>query len=183
MLCCKTKYTFATQIEQFGGSPAVKVVDKRKRPLNEVSISQQNKQFASFGKEAHEKIKQLIVKHQMILESENPICIYNMELGCENQIINIKYNSIISNAKLDAYLINNQIQIGVFNLNKDITQQPVLDEDEFQENFDGIVVDEQEIGNGVYRSIRSLFKILIPIWSKSILQPGETINLKLGGDG
>ncbi|GBC35292.2 hypothetical protein GLOIN_2v1828103 [Rhizophagus irregularis DAOM 181602=DAOM 197198] len=185
MLCCETKYTFASKvlytvtwkegraewmvssersasarIEQFGGSLAVKVVDKRKRPLNEVSISQQNKRFASFGKEAHEKIKQFIVKHQMILESKNPICIYNMELGCENQIINIKYNSIISNAKLDAY-------VRAY---------------EFQENSDGIVVDEQEIGNGVYQSIRSLLKILIPIWSKSILQPGETINLKLGGD-
>ena len=45
------------------------------------------------------------------------------------------------------------------------------------------MIDEQEIGNGVYRSIRSLLKILIPIWSKSILQPGDTINLKLGGDG
>ncbi|PKY55917.1 hypothetical protein RhiirA4_487351 [Rhizophagus irregularis] len=97
MLCCETKYTFAKL-------PAVKVVDKRKRPLNEVSISQQNKRFASFGKEAHEKIKQLIVKHQMILESENPICIYNMELECENQIINIKYNSIIGNAKLKIYV-------------------------------------------------------------------------------
>uniref|UniRef100_U9UUP7 Uncharacterized protein n=1 Tax=Rhizophagus irregularis (strain DAOM 181602 / DAOM 197198 / MUCL 43194) TaxID=747089 RepID=U9UUP7_RHIID len=196
MLCCETKYTFASKvlytvtwkegraewmvssersasarIEQFGGSLAVKVVDKRKRPLNEVSISQQNKRFASFGKEAHEKIKQFIVKHQMILESKNPICIYNMELGCENQIINIKYNSIISNAKLDAYYVN-------IKLLKDKLKLP----NEFQENSDGIVVDEQEIGNGVYQSIRSLLKILIPIWSKSILQPGETINLKLGGD-
>ncbi|PKY37122.1 hypothetical protein RhiirB3_461465, partial [Rhizophagus irregularis] len=42
------------------------------------------------------------------------------------------------------------------------------------------------IGNGVYRSIRNLLQIFIPIWNESnppILQPGDTINLKLGGDG
>ncbi|CAG8487509.1 10688_t:CDS:2 [Funneliformis mosseae] len=135
------------------------VIDKRKRPLNEVqSVSQQNKRYASFGKETHQKIKQLVLKHQMVSDFGNPICIYNMELGYENQVINIKYNSIIDN-------------------------QPILDDYEFQENSDGILVDEQEIGNGIYRSIRSLLKIFIPIWSKSVLQLGDTINLKLGGDG
>ncbi|GBC45736.2 hypothetical protein GLOIN_2v1828103 [Rhizophagus irregularis DAOM 181602=DAOM 197198] len=122
----------------------------------------------SFGKEAHEQIKQLIIKHQMVLESRNPICIYNMELGCENQIINIKYSSIIDNARLDAYVracdeallgrdgrieitksINDQIHIGILNFDKELNQQPILDDDdESQDNPDGIVVDEQEIGNG-----------------------------------
>ena len=186
------------------------------------SISQQNKRYVSFGKEAHKKIKQLISKHQMISESGEPICIHNMELEYENQIVNIKYNSKLDNIRLDAYVracdeallgrdgyrrlaavearlireyqiaqrrieitksINNQIQIGLFNLDKELNQQPILDDDELQDDSDGIVVDEQEIGNGVYRSIRSLLKILIPIWSESILQPGVTINLKLGGDG
>ncbi|PKB95006.1 hypothetical protein RhiirA5_437561, partial [Rhizophagus irregularis] len=213
------------RIEQFRKPSTDKVIiDKRKRPLNEVqSVSQQNKRYASFGKEAHEQIKQLIIKHQMVLESGNPICIYNMELGCENQIINIKYSSIIDNARLDAYVracdeallgrdgyrrlaavearlireyqvaqrrieitksINDQIHIGILNFDKELNRQPILDDDdESQDNPDGIVVDEQEIGNGVYRSIRSLLKILIPIWNKLILQPGDTINLKLGGDG
>ncbi|EXX53933.1 hypothetical protein RirG_239320 [Rhizophagus irregularis DAOM 197198w] len=106
----------------------------------------------------------------MVLESRNPICIYNMELGCENQIINIKYSSIIDNARLDAYVracdeallgrdgrieitksINDQIHIGILNFDKELNQQPILDDDdESQDNPDGIVVDEQEIGNGVY---------------------------------
>ncbi|CAG8835815.1 4016_t:CDS:2, partial [Cetraspora pellucida] len=34
-------------------------------------------------------------------------------------------------------------------------------------NLDEIVVDEEEIGNGVYRSVRSLLQILVPIWTKS----------------
>jgi len=183
------------------------------------SVSQQNKRYASFGKEAHKNIKQLVLKHQMVSGSGKPICIRNMELEYENQIVNIKYNAILDNIKLDAYVracdeallgrdgyrrlaavearlireyqisqrrieitksINNQIHIGSFNLDKELDQQPILDDDE----LDGIIVNEQEIGNGVYRSIRSLLKILIPIWSsKSILQPGMTINLKLGGDG
>ena len=77
-------------------------------------------------------------------------------------------------------LINNQINIRTFDLDKELDQQPILDDNE---QLDGIMVDEQEIGNGVYRSILSLLKILIPIWNKSILQPGDTINLKLGGNG
>ncbi|PKK59273.1 hypothetical protein RhiirC2_795056 [Rhizophagus irregularis] len=179
------------------------VIDKRKRPFNEVqSVSQQNKRYVSFGKEAHKKVKQLILKHQMVSESGKPMCIRNMELEYENQIVNIKYNSTLDVIRLDAYvracdeallghdgyrrlasLINNQVRIGTFNLDKELTQQPILDDDEFQGNSDGIVVDEQEIGNGVYRSVRSLLKVFIPIWSKSILQSGDTINLKLGGDG
>jgi len=58
----------------------------------------------SFGKEAHKKIKQLISKHQMISESREPICIHNMELEYENQIVNIKYNLKLDNIKLDAYV-------------------------------------------------------------------------------
>ena len=150
-----------------------------------------------------------------------------MELGCENQIINIKYSSIIDNARLDAYVracdeallgrdgyrrlaavearlireylvaqrrieitksINVQIPIGTINLDKELNQQPILDDgEEHQGNPDGIMVDEQEIGNGVYRSIRNLLQIFIPsIWNKSnppTLQPGNTVYLKLGGDG
>ncbi len=199
------------------------IIDKRKRPLSEVvSVSQQNKRYASFGRDAHKKIKQLILQHRMVSESGEPIHLRNMELEYKDHIINIKYNLSLDHIKLDAYvracdeallgrdgyrrlaaiearlireyqiaqrrieitkLINNQIYIGTFNLNKELTQQPILDDDEFQENSDGIVVDEQEIGNGVYRSIRSLLKLLIPIWNKSILQSGDTIILKLGGDG
>jgi hypothetical protein len=84
-------------------------------------------------------------------------------------------------------LINNQINIGTFNLDKELDQQSILDDDdEPQGNSDGIIVDEQEVGNGVYRSVRTLFQTLIPIWNKSvlpILQSGDIINLKLSGDG
>ncbi|POG71065.1 hypothetical protein GLOIN_2v1775128 [Rhizophagus irregularis DAOM 181602=DAOM 197198] len=77
-------------------------------------------------------------------------------------------------------LINEQIPIEIINLDKELNQQSILDDDEeHQDNLIGIIVDEQEIGNGVYQSIRNLLQIFIPIWSRSnppILQP-------LGGDG
>ncbi|POG61246.1 hypothetical protein GLOIN_2v1486426 [Rhizophagus irregularis DAOM 181602=DAOM 197198] len=77
--------------------------------------------------------------------------------------------------------------IHVFGLDIEILHQvnQLDDDDEYQSNPDGIMVDEQEIGNGVYRSIRNLLQIFIPIWNESnppILQPGDTINLKLGED-
>ncbi|PKY55728.1 hypothetical protein RhiirA4_505150 [Rhizophagus irregularis] len=198
-------------------------IDKRKRPLSEVSVSQQNKRYASFGRDAHKKIKQLILQHRMVSESGEPIHLRNMELEYEDHIINIKYNLLLDHIKLDAYvracdeallgrdgyrrlaavearliceyqvaqrrieitkLINEQIPIRIINLNKEVNQ--LDDDDEHQSNPDGIIVDEQEIGNGVYRSIRNLLQIFIPIWNESnppILQPGDTINLKLGGDG
>ncbi|PKC54671.1 hypothetical protein RhiirA1_476867 [Rhizophagus irregularis] len=175
-------------------------IDKRKRPLNEIqSLSQQNKRYASFGRNAYKKVKNLILKHRMVSESEEPICICSMELENGNNIINIKYNSLLDLTRLDAYvracdetllshdgyrrlaaiearlireyqvahrrieitkLINNQINIGTFNLDKGLDQQSILDDDdEPQGNPDGIIVDEQEVGNG------------------------DTINLKLSGDG
>ncbi len=146
------------------------IIDKRKRPLSEVvSVSQQNKRYASFGRDAHKKIKQLILQHRMVSESGEPIHLRNMELEYKDHIINIKYNLSLDHIKLDAYVR--------------ACDEALLGRDGYRRNSDGIVVDEQEIGNGVYRSIRSLLKLLIPIWNKSILQSGDTIILKLGGDG
>ncbi|PKC10463.1 hypothetical protein RhiirA5_498443 [Rhizophagus irregularis] len=98
-----------------------------------------------------------------------------MELENGTNIINIKYNSTLDPIRLDAYVhacdeallgcdgyrrlvAVEYIYIGTFNLNKELDQQPILD-DEYQENSDGIVVNKQEIGNG------------------------EIHNLKLSGDG
>ncbi|POG66794.1 hypothetical protein GLOIN_2v1801857 [Rhizophagus irregularis DAOM 181602=DAOM 197198] len=169
-------------------------IDKRKRPLNEIqSLSQQNKRYASFGRDTYKKVKNLILKHRMVSESEEPICIRSIELENGNNIINIKYNSLLDLTRLNAYvrvcneallsrdgyrrlaaiearlireyqvahrrieitkLINNQINIGIFNLDKGLDQQFILDDDdEPQGNPDRIIVDEQEVENGVYRSV------------------------------
>ncbi|PKK67186.1 hypothetical protein RhiirC2_835861, partial [Rhizophagus irregularis] len=140
MLYCETKYTLANKktnrkkyqisgvhvfgfdikilhqlrIEQPRELSTDKItIDKRKRPLNEIqSLSQQNKRYASFGRDAYKKVKNLILKHRMVSESEEPICICRLD------------------------------------------QQSILDDDdEPQGNPDGIIVDEQEVGNGVYQSV------------------------------
>ncbi|RIA82477.1 hypothetical protein C1645_835303 [Glomus cerebriforme] len=81
------------------------IIDKRKRLLNEVqSVSQQNKRFASFGRDAHNKIKQLILQYRMLSESGDPVHLHNMELEYEDHIINIKYNLSLDHTKLDAYV-------------------------------------------------------------------------------
>uniref|UniRef100_U9T3W1 Uncharacterized protein n=1 Tax=Rhizophagus irregularis (strain DAOM 181602 / DAOM 197198 / MUCL 43194) TaxID=747089 RepID=U9T3W1_RHIID len=162
-------------------------------------------QYHNKIRDAHKKIKQLILQHRMVSESGEPIHLRNMELGYEDHTINIKYNLSLDHIKLDAYvmmgyrrlaavetrlmreyqvaqrrieitkLINEQIPIEIINLDKELNQQSILDDDEeHQDNLIGIIVDEQEIGNGVYQSIRNLLQIFIPIWSRSnppILQP------------
>ena len=56
----------------------------------------------------------------------------------------------------------------------------------YEQPEEGILVEEAEIGNGVYRSIKTLLEVLISTWkntSPRILNQGDTINLKIGGDG
>ncbi|RGB27358.1 hypothetical protein C1646_819807 [Rhizophagus diaphanus] len=141
--------------------------------------------------------KKLILQHRMISESREPIHLRNMELEFEDHIINIKYNLLLDHIKLDAYVrACDEALLGrdgyrrlaavEARLTCEYQVNQLDDDDEHQSNPDGIMVDEQEIGNGVYRSIRNLLQIFIPIWNESnppILQPGDTINLKLGGDG
>jgi len=76
--------------------------------------------------------------------------------------------------------MNNKIRIGTFNINNSINDFDI------SEQYEGILVNETEIGNGAYRSIQTLLKVLISVWkntSPPILNQGDTINLKIGGDG
>jgi hypothetical protein len=78
-------------------------------------------------------------------------------------------------------IMNNKIRIGAFNIENSID-----DFDMFEQPEEGILVEETEIGNGAYRSIQTLLKVLISIWknaSPPILNLGDTIYLKIGGDG
>ncbi|RHZ79768.1 hypothetical protein Glove_141g120 [Diversispora epigaea] len=77
------------------------VIDKRKRPLNKLSISQQNKRLISFGQDAYQKINQLILKQRLTSKSGKSIRICNIELEAENKIINLKYNLPVDITKLN----------------------------------------------------------------------------------
>ena len=80
-------------------------------------------------------------------------------------------------------LINAQIHIGIFNIDREINDQPNIDNDEHTSD---ILVNNQEVGNGAFRSLLALLKTLIPIWKakeNSVIKPGDTLLIKLGGDG
>lgn len=89
---------------------------------------------------------------------------------------------LIANRRIEiTNLINKNIRIGIFNIDKSDDLSNSLEESD-----DGILVDEEEIGNGVYRSISTMLQTLIPIWkqaSPAIINSGDTLKLKLGGDG
>ena len=77
-------------------------------------------------------------------------------------------------------IMNNKIKIGIFNIDCSINDFDV------SEQYEEILVEETEIGNSAYRSIQTLLKVLISVWkntSPSILNQGDTISLKIGGDG
>lgn len=80
-------------------------------------------------------------------------------------------------------LINSQVQIGTFNIDND---QPIIDDNSNENNDEILVVDNHEIGNGAFRSFVALLKSLIPIWKggeSPTITPGDTLLIKLGGDG
>ena len=77
-------------------------------------------------------------------------------------------------------LINAQIHVGTFNIDQDIDQ-----DDYFNEPSD-ILVNSEEVGNGAFRSLFTLLKVLIPIWKSGenpVIFPGNILYVKLGGDG
>ena len=81
-------------------------------------------------------------------------------------------------------LINAQIHVRIFNLNQEINDQSNIDD--FDEYTNDILVDNHEIENGAFRSLSTLLKKLIPIWKigeNPIITPGDTLYIKLGGDG
>lgn len=83
-------------------------------------------------------------------------------------------------------LINTQVRVETFSIDWEINHQPSID-NSFNECISEIfVVNDNEIGNGAFRSLTELLKVLIPIWKSgenSVISPGDTLFIKLGGDG
>ncbi|CAJ0823681.1 16913_t:CDS:10 [Entrophospora sp. SA101] len=78
-----------------------------------------------------------------------------------------------------------QIHIKTFNTNNESCEQ-YTDEDDFDKINSNILVEDVEVGNGVFRSISTLLKVLIPFWKsgeKPVITVGDTLHIKLGGDG
>ncbi|GBB92171.1 hypothetical protein RclHR1_19770004 [Rhizophagus clarus] len=111
------------------------IIDKRKTISEVVSISQQNKRSASFEIDAHK----LILQHRMISEFGEPIHLHAYVRACDDASLGRDgYRRLIAvEARLD----------------KELTQQLVVDDEEFQENSGGIVVGEQDIGKAQKRPV------------------------------
>ncbi|RHZ87985.1 hypothetical protein Glove_27g60 [Diversispora epigaea] len=81
-------------------------------------------------------------------------------------------------------LINAQIPVEIFNIDQDVNQSNTNNYN--SEIINDILVDNNEIGNGAFCSLVTLLKILISIWKKGenpVIIPGDTLYIKLGGDG
>ncbi|CAJ0911580.1 219_t:CDS:10 [Entrophospora sp. SA101] len=80
-------------------------------------------------------------------------------------------------------IINSQIHIKTFNTNNESSEQ--YTEDDFDKINSNILVEDVEVGNGVFCSISTLLKVLIPFWKsgeKPVITVGDTLRIKLGGN-
>lgn len=78
-------------------------------------------------------------------------------------------------------LINTQIPIEIFSVDREINDLSGIDD-----HTSDILIDNHEIGNGAFRSLFTLLNVLIPVWKtgeKPIIRSGDTLYIKLGGDG
>ncbi|CAB4428150.1 unnamed protein product [Rhizophagus irregularis] len=83
-------------------------------------------------------------------------------------------------------LINTQIPIEIFSIDREINDLSNINDNLDDHTSDILVIDHHEIGNGAFRSLLTLLNVLIPIWKsgeKPIIKPGDTLYIKLGGDG
>ncbi|CAG8584513.1 10903_t:CDS:2, partial [Funneliformis mosseae] len=135
--------------------------------------------LAAFDKDSERELSSLIKKHYMTTVIDQPIIyIRNIELDFNGETINLTNQHNIEPKKLDAIVR--------------ACDESLLSRDGYRRlsavkcHLIQILIDEVEIGNGVYRSIQTLLRVLISIWkntSPPILKQKDTINLKISGDG
>jgi len=83
-------------------------------------------------------------------------------------------------------IINAQIHVKTFNIDQEIHYDDQFNINNNINDTSNILIDDCEIGNGAFRSLSVLLKTLIPIWKAGenpTIVPGDTLYIKLGGDG
>ncbi|PKC67011.1 hypothetical protein RhiirA1_458950 [Rhizophagus irregularis] len=101
------------------------------------------------------------------------------------QKIGQKHSTKLSEPRLFGLDIEPLYNFRNFNIDKEINNQSSIDDD-VNEYTGDILVDDHEVGNGAFRSLLTLLKALIPIWKAGenpVIIPGNTLYIKLGGDG
>ena len=100
-------YNFRLQIGSLPVTTTATKVDKRKRPLEDItSRSQQNKRINSFGYDVQKAVDELIIKHKLTNSSGQPIMHMNyIEFNYKENQTYIKFgdsNSITTQTRLDS---------------------------------------------------------------------------------
>ncbi|CAG8614230.1 3682_t:CDS:2 [Funneliformis mosseae] len=159
------------------------------------SISGQNKRFASLGKEsenieldfnsetivltykASDKESELTKIDAVVKACDESLLAYDRYRRLAAVETSLIREYLIANCRVKiTNLINKEIRIGTFDIDKD---------DDLSNNFeedDSVIVDKVEIRNGAYRSIYTMLQTLIPIWkqaSPAIINLDDTLKLNL----
>ncbi|RHZ48734.1 hypothetical protein Glove_543g97 [Diversispora epigaea] len=174
---------------RLGASTALSItsINKKKCSLSKIQTSSgQYKRFLSLGKESGKEIRSLIKKNyfngeSVILNYKSPNeknelnKIDAIVRACDESLLArdgyrqlaaiepcLIWEYSIANRRIEiTNKINKDIKIGTFNIDKN---ENLFDNLENLEKSDeDIIINDVEIGNGVYRSINTLLKILIPI--------------------
>ncbi|PKC74141.1 hypothetical protein RhiirA1_388380 [Rhizophagus irregularis] len=189
----KQLYNFRLQIGSLPITTTATKVNERKRPLEDItSQSQQNKRINSFGCDIQKAVDELIIKHKLTNSSGQPIMhMHYIEFDYKENQTYIKFgdsNFTTTQTRLDSIineLINIQIYIRNFNIDKEINNQSSIDDD-VNEYTGDILIDDHEIGNEAFRSLLTLLKALIHIWKAEenpVIISENTLYIKLSGDG
>ncbi|PKY30620.1 hypothetical protein RhiirB3_447790 [Rhizophagus irregularis] len=202
-LICKTKYISVSKvcytINWKIGHAEWSVSSTQSSTAVVNTFLQQNKRFNSFRRDVQKAVDELIVKHKLTNLSGEPI-LYLQHIGfdCkENQVcINFKdSNSMTIQTKLDAIVrVCDEALLSRDGYRHLAAVVPSLFQDIDQFNGDNnsderasdTLVNNNEVGNGAYRSLSTLLKILIPVWKgreNPVIIPGDILHIKLGGDG
>ncbi|PKK57132.1 hypothetical protein RhiirC2_798618 [Rhizophagus irregularis] len=167
------------------------------RPVTAVT-TEQNKRFNSFRRDVQKAVDELIVKHKLTnLSGELILYLQHIGFDCkENQVcINFKdSNSMTIQTKLDAIVcIYNKALLSRDRYRHLAAVVPSLFYiDQFNGNNNSdkrasdTLVNNYEVGNGAYRSLSTLLKILIPVWKRRenpVIIPEDIFHIKLDGDG
>ncbi|RIB26203.1 hypothetical protein C2G38_2163990 [Gigaspora rosea] len=147
----------------------------------------------NFGKDLQKAIDELTIKHKLTnLFGESIVNIHHIELDYKENQACIKFKDSNFTLKQDLMLLyinkinelmNIQINIEIFNIDKEINDQFSIDSSEYTSD---ILVNNSEIGNGAFRSLSAILKVQKPVWKtrkNPVIIPGDTLFIKLGGDG
>ncbi|CAG8715339.1 14874_t:CDS:2, partial [Cetraspora pellucida] len=156
----------------------------KKRPFSSVqSTSGQNKRFVAFGRESEKELSSLILQHQLVTKNQQPLVhVRSIQLDVNNKNINLNYHSFnkkMELSKLDATIRACDESL----LSRDGYRRLAAIEPQLIREHQ-VAIRRIEITNIMNEKIRiGTFNTDEVLNRQSKIGNGDTIELKLGGDG